>query len=101
MMVLRNLERGRPPHFRERNGFVERSERKRGMLELGIRVYVGPTEWLLKILEETTWCDTGVLRRPLGAGKAAAVKMLLLHSSILRLNRHQERDHQKAHVCNI
>lgn len=51
-MVLENLERGRMPKFSEREGVLERSKNKKAMLELWNRVYVGPAEWLLRVLEE-------------------------------------------------
>ncbi|KAL9071745.1 MAG: hypothetical protein Q9161_004009 [Pseudevernia consocians] len=51
-MVLENLERGRMPKLSKREGVFERSKNKKAMLELRNKVYVGPAEWLLRVLEE-------------------------------------------------
>lgn len=48
-MVLENFERGR----------IARGETVRAKLEFLDRVYVGPTEWLLRVMMEKAWLDSG------------------------------------------
>lgn len=48
-MVLENFERGR----------IARGETVRAKLEFWDRVYVGPTEWLLRVMMEKAWLDSG------------------------------------------